>query len=103
MSASAIVAAREIAAEHLIESGRSGEADIVRKGGGDDFPEVQIALRAITRLAERIGRLERALDHYADEAFWGGGDCHAALAFHDSGTVARQTLDGKDPLAMPAG
>jgi hypothetical protein len=103
MAESALIRARAIVAAHLDEAGRSNEAALILRGGGDDFPEMLVAVRAVREATGTIGRLERALDAYADEDFWGDGDCHAALAFHDQGAIARATLAGQDPLALPAG
>lgn len=88
--------ARRIAAEHLAEAGRSGDAHAVLGGGGDDFAEVLVALRAIgvpTAHAERLGR---ALAVYADAEFWEGSCAEASLAFHDGGAIARAAIAGRD-------
>jgi len=91
--------ARKIVADHLAEAGRAGDTEIVLRGGGDDFPEMLVALRALRDAFATISRFERTLGAYADDDFWGDGDCHSALAFHDQGAFARATLGGKDPLA----
>lgn len=88
--------ARQIAASYLQESQRGFEADVVLRGGGDDFQEVQVAVRALAATASRLDLLERALHCYADEAFWDGEIAEATLSFHDQGDVARAALDGKE-------
>jgi hypothetical protein len=91
-----IARAREAAAAYLTAAGKLSDADIVRGGGGDDFPEVQIAL-ALQRAqdAERR-RYERALQSYADPDFWDAEPAEAALAYHDQGLIARAALAGSE-------
>jgi hypothetical protein len=103
MSGSATLEARKIVAHHLEAAGRPYEAKIVARGGGDDFPEVIVAARALRSMSAELERLKRSLSAYADAGFWGNGDCHTALAFHDQGEIAREALMGRDPLAIPAG
>lgn len=94
-----IPSARDIAADALEALGRSGDAAIIRAGGGDDFPEVRAALAALSATQGRLVLLERALDHYADAAFWEAEIPEAALAYYDQGEIARGALAGKDLLA----
>jgi len=94
-----LLKARAIVAAHLVDAGRRSDADLVLHGGGDDFPETLVALCAVRDALATLSRFERTLATYADGDFWGEGDCHAALAFHDRGAFARATLAGDDPLA----
>lgn len=87
---------REIAATYLQEHHRPFEAEVVLRGGGDDFQEVQIACRTLAGLTTRMDLLERALRCYADDAFWEGEVPEAALSYHDQGSVARSALEGKE-------
>jgi Icc-related predicted phosphoesterase len=92
----AIESARHIAADLLTASGRIIDADIVLKGGGDDFGEVQVALQAVECAVNRTAILERALHCYADVTFWDAECPEASLAFHDQGEIARAALVGKE-------
>lgn len=98
-----LIEARQLAAAHFEDAGRDDLARMVLIGKGDDLPELAIALRALRDLAPKIERFERALAAYADEEFWGDGECYSALAFHDQGKVARAALAGEDALAYSAG
>jgi hypothetical protein len=95
--------ARLIAAAHVRRAGRDDIGQMIVAGQGDDFPEVEIALATLRTVTGTIERFERALSAYADRDFWGDGDCHAALAFHDQGEIARAALAGTDILAYTAG
>jgi len=88
--------AREAAAAYLSGRGQVLDADIVRRGGGDDFPEVRIALALARQQQDAHGRYERALRSYADADFWEGEIAEAALAFYDRGAIARAALDGRE-------
>ena len=103
MADPAKILARSLVSAHFDEVGSSEMARIVEAGRGDDFPEVEIALRAVHHSLERIRLLERALDVYGDEDFWGDDNCDAALAFHDRGRFARAVLAGQDILSHTAG
>jgi hypothetical protein len=91
-----IAEARSIAAAYLADRGLDSQAGIVRAGGGDDFPEVEVALLAIRSMLQRLDRYGRALNVYADADFWDGEFPDAALAFHDHGMVARAVLAGRE-------
>ncbi len=92
--------ARLLAADFLVGHGQEEDARIVRQGGGDDFPEVQLALALQKAHAAKLRRYERALQTYADNAFWDAEITEAALAYHDQGAVARAALDGKELFAL---
>jgi hypothetical protein len=86
--------AREAAADYLAAQGKAVDADIVRKGGGDDFPEVAIAIALLRQDEDERGRYQRALQSYADPGFWDAEIVEATLAYHDQGIIARAALDG---------
>ncbi len=88
--------ARELAAGFLTARGREAEAGIVRQGGGDDFPEVRLALAFQQANRAKLQRYERALHTYADTSFWDADVPEAALAYHDQGAVARAALAGRE-------
>lgn len=88
--------ARGVAADYLELRGLAAAARTVRAGGGDDFPEVEIAVLAQRALMARIDRYQRALGNYADDSFWDGEIEEATLAFHDRGEIARAALAGRD-------
>ena len=92
--------ARVLAADFLTQHGQEADARIVRKGGGDDFPEVRLAIALQHALAPQLLRYERALQTYADDAFWDAEIAEATLAYHDQGAVARAALDGKELFAL---
>lgn len=92
--------ARALAADFLIQRGQEEDARIVRRGGGDDFPEVRLAMALHRALAPQLQRYERALQTYADDAFWDADIAEATLAYHDQGAVARAALDGKELFAL---
>ncbi|HLY91530.1 MAG TPA: hypothetical protein VKQ27_21280 [Acetobacteraceae bacterium] len=92
--------ARLLAADFLVQHGQEADARIVRQGGGDDFPEVRLALALQKTHAAQLQRYERALRTYADGAFWDAEIAEAALAYHDQGAVARAALDGKELFAL---
>lgn len=93
---SVIDEARIAAAACMDRRGRQTEADIVRAGGGDDFPEMQAALHALSRMSAKVERLERALQCYADGTFWDADLYTESLAIHDAGQIARMALAGKE-------
>jgi hypothetical protein len=95
-----IETARQAAAAVLQRMGRAAEAELVRKGCGDDFLEVRAALLATEQTATRVALLERALHCYADPDFWDAEPCEAMLAYHDRGDVARAALRGRDGFAQ---
>lgn len=103
MANAALIQARLIVEAHLIATGQGEMANVVARGDGDDFPEIALTLRAVGQSMGLITRMKRTLSTYADHDFWGEGDCHASLAFHDQGEFARQTLAGNDPLGYTAG
>lgn len=88
--------ARALAAGYHEAHGRDDQARMIRAGGGDDFPEVQVALLAARAARPRIDLYRRALDNYADNGFWAGEFPEAALAFHDAGEIARAALAGRE-------
>lgn len=92
--------ARALAAELLTQRGQETDAGIVRQGGGDDFPEVRLAMALHKVFAPQLQRYERALQTYADDTFWEADIAEAALAYHDQGAVARAALDGKELFAL---
>ncbi|WP_019834376.1 hypothetical protein [Sphingomonas sp. PR090111-T3T-6A] len=92
--------ARKAAASYLAAQGKAVDAEIVRKGGGDDFPEVAIAVALLRQDGDELGRYERALRSYADPGFWDAEIAEAALAYHDQGLIARAALDGRELFAM---
>jgi hypothetical protein len=100
---SVVPLARLLAAAYLRSRRRGDEARTIKQGGGDDFPEVELALLAVRSSQETIERLERALQTYADPQFWGDGECYSSLAFHDQGNFARAALAGRDLLHYTAG
>lgn len=91
-----VAAARRAAADVLERSGRHLDSGIVRRGGGDDFAEVQAALKAVSAASAQVARLERALRCYADETFWEAVAHGDSLAAHDAGEIARAALSGKE-------
>lgn len=95
-----IALARQVAAAYLDGLGRSNDARIVTNGGGDDFPEVRIALAAGQAAQRRAALLERALRCYADPSFWDAEGADASLAHHDLGEIARSALLGKEHYAQ---
>ncbi|MGF7154320.1 hypothetical protein [Novosphingobium gossypii] len=103
MSNPTLVKARQVAAAHFQDAGRDDLARMILAGDLDDLPELAIASRALRDLAPMIERFERALAAYADEDFWGDGECYSALAFHDQGKIARAALSGEDILVYTAG
>jgi hypothetical protein len=88
--------AREAAADYLAARGLTSDAAIVRQGGGDDFPEVAIALALLRGQEGERGRYERALRTYADPDFWEADIAEATLAYHDRGLIARAALTGRE-------
>lgn len=100
MADTALTEARRVAAEHLGQAGRTADAAIVARGGGDDFTEVILARRAASSTSDRADRLERALRCYADESFWEELGENAALAAHDRGEIARAALAGRELYAL---
>lgn len=96
MSANLLDQARDLAATVLLDQGKNVDAGIIRQGGGDDFPEVRLALALYRASRAQLQRYEHALRTYADASFWDAAIPEATLAYHDQGTVARAALDGKD-------
>ncbi|HEV7287879.1 hypothetical protein [Sphingomonas sp.] len=89
---------RALAAQALKNRGRAADAAIVSSGGGDDFPEVEVARLALTAShADRL-RLELALRFYAEAEHWDSDVPDASLAVFDRGEVARAALQGRDQL-----
>lgn len=86
--------AREFAAQYFEAQGRSDLSNMVRRGEGDDFAEVQSASSLMDIHAEKLARYEAALKQYAEPDFWEempGG----SLAAHDGGEMARNVLRGR--------
>lgn len=96
MTAIAIEAARQFAADLLVEQGKRSDAAIVRNGGGDDFAEVRLALLIRKAVEADVRRYARALDAYADADFWDAECPEASLAYHDRGAIARSALEGRE-------
>jgi len=92
--------ARRSAALYLVTTGRADDARAVRDGKGDDYVEVRVALHALAETIVRVGRIERALACYADQAFWDADCAEASLAYHDQGEIARSALAGKELYAL---
>ena len=74
---------------------RADLAAIVETGGGDDFPEVQIALALLRDRADRLGHHREALRQYADPGFWDEDTPGGSLASHDRGEMAANALAGR--------
>ncbi|MCP3733205.1 hypothetical protein M9978_22635 [Sphingomonas sp. MG17] len=98
MATPVIGSARALAARALMAEGRNAEADIVLSGGGDDFPEVQVARLALDTIGDHHQRLELALAFYAEPDHWDSDVPDGSLASLDRGEVARSALRGKDQL-----
>lgn len=94
----AVEQARVFAAQVLAASGRGDLAEIVRRGGGDDFPEVMAAVAALDGLTDRLRRQAEALRFYADPGFWEDDLPGGPLAGHDRGEMARNVLAGRRPF-----
>lgn len=92
--------ARRAAAQLLERLGRTEDANIVRAGGGDDFLEVRVALHALSDMAAKVQRLERALRCYADETLWEAHPHSEPLAAHDRGAMARAALAGREAFEL---
>ena len=92
--------ARRAAAELLESLGRHEDARIIRAGGGDDFPEVRVALLALCGMAAKVQRLERALRCYTDETLWEAHPHSEPLAVHDGGAMARAALAGREAFEL---
>jgi len=90
--------ARGFAAEVLAAGGRDDLADMIRRGDGDDFPEVRAAMAALGGLSDRLGQHAEALRVYADPGFWDDDLPGGSLACHDKGEVARNVLTGRRPF-----
>jgi hypothetical protein len=90
--------ARAIASDFWEEQGQTAQAAIVRSGGGDDFPEVRVAMLALRSCQTSIERYRHALSNYAEDDFGDAEIPETTLAFHDRGELARLTLEGRDPL-----
>lgn len=99
MTKGGIEQARVVAASFLRAKGCEADARTVLSGGGDDFPEVRLALAAASSERETVTRLERALHCYADPTFWDVDAPEASLAFYDRGEIARAALAGKELFA----
>ncbi|TXC70543.1 hypothetical protein FSB78_06010 [Sphingomonas ginsenosidivorax] len=89
--------ARVAAAHHLGHRGYAAEADAIRKGLGDDFAEVRIALQILAGEDDRFARLERALATYAAASFWAYDVSGLTAADLDEGDLARHALAGTAP------
>jgi hypothetical protein len=89
-----LVQARTFVAAFLHALRRADLAGIVDAGGGDDFPEVQIALALLGEQAERRGYQQDALRQYADPGFWDDDTPGGSLALHDRGEMAANALAG---------
>jgi hypothetical protein len=98
-----LIEARKLVAAHFQAVGRDDLSRMILAGQGDDMPEMAIALQARRDLMSMVERFERALAAYADESFWGDGECYSSLAYYDQGQVARAALAGEDILAYTAG
>jgi hypothetical protein len=92
----ALARARAIVAAYFEAHGDPVQARIVRNGGGDDFPEVQVALLAQTAQQDELARYRRALALYADADFWDGDIPETTWALHDRGETARLALAGRE-------
>jgi len=88
--------ARSIAAGFLEAQGQAPLAAAVRAGGGDDFPEVKIAIAALRVHGRELQRLRAALANYAESDFWDASTPEAALAYYDHGAIARDALAGRE-------
>jgi len=88
--------ARAVAAAFLESHGQEPLGAAVRAGGGDDFPEMKIALAALRMHQRELERLRTALACYAEPDFWEANVSEATLAYHDHGTIARDALAGRD-------
>jgi hypothetical protein len=93
-----LVQARALAADMLAAGARGDLAEIVRRGAGDDFPEVAAAAAALGALADQLRRQDEALRCYADPAFWDDDLPGGPLAWHDKGEMARNVLAGRRPF-----
>lgn len=87
--------AREAAAAVLAERGYRTEAEMIRQGEGDDFPEVRLALQLTRYRDPQMELYERALSFYADPDFWNEDLPGGALVHADRGEAARCALSGK--------
>ena len=101
MDADAITRARAFAAEVLAAGARDDLAEIVRRGGGDDFPEVTAAIAVLGGLSDRLRQHAEALRVYADPDFWDDDLPGGPLAHHDRGEIARNALAGRRPFHHP--
>lgn len=89
---------RAAAAQFLKSRGRTADAAVVIAGGGDDFPEVEVARLALDASHAHRLRLELALRFYADPEHWDSDIPDGSLASLDRGDVARAALQGRDQL-----
>ncbi|MFL9839673.1 hypothetical protein ABS767_01745 [Sphingomonas sp. ST-64] len=89
---------RALAAQVLKTRGRAADAAIILSGGGDDFPEVEVARLALEASRSQRLRLELALRFYAEPEHWDSDLPDGSLASLDRGDVARAALQGKDQL-----
>ena len=94
----AVEQARAFAAEVLVADAREDLAEIVRRGGGDDFPRGRGSLRRPGRLSDRLRQHAEALRVYADPDFWEDDLPGGPLACHDKGEIARNVLAGRRPF-----
>lgn len=97
-ASSVIEQARELAAAFLGGMRRQDLAVMVQAGGGDDFPEVLVAVALLGDLAARSEHREAALKAYADADFWDDALPGGSLASHDRGEMARNVLMGRPPF-----
>lgn len=94
----AVEQARAFAAAVLAAGAREDLAGIVRRGDGDDFPEVLAAAAVLGGLADQLRRQAEALRFYADPGFWEDDLPGGPLAGHDKGEMARNVLAGRRPF-----
>lgn len=87
--------ARAAAIQYLTKQGYPKDADYIRRGAGDDFPEVKVAAFALAEQRRRIADLEEALQHYAQHDFWRPDEIGLVPAEADEGRIARAVLKGE--------
>lgn len=87
--------ARDAAATVVAGRGYVIEATMIRRGEGDDFPEVQMALRLALHRDRRMQLYEQALSFYSDADFWNEDLPGGALVHADKGLAARCALSNK--------
>lgn len=87
--------ARDAAADLVAGRGYTTEAAMIRRGDGDDFTEVQLALRLSRHRDRRMQLYEQALSFYSDDDFWNEDLPGGALVHADKGLAARCALSDK--------